>query len=146
MKILILCTGNSCRSQMAHGFMESFDNRLIVRSAGTEASGRLNEKAVEVMKDIDIDISHHTSDPVDKYLGDEWDYVITVCGGANENCPVFMGNVKKRLHIGFDDPSHVTGTEEYIHSEFIRVRDEIMEGFYKLYKEQIESNLNMKKN
>jgi arsenate reductase (thioredoxin) len=141
MRILILCTGNSCRSQMAHGFMESFDKRLIVRSAGTEAAGRLNEKAVEVMKDAGIDISHHTSDPVDKYLDQEWDYVITVCGGANENCPVFLGNVKKRLHIGFDDPSHVTGTEEYIHSEFIRVREEIREGFHKLYKEQIEPEL-----
>ncbi len=141
MKILILCTGNSCRSQMAHGFMESFDKRLTVKSAGTEASGKLNSKAVEVMKDTGIDISHHTSDPVDKYLGDEWDYVITVCGGANENCPVFMGNVKNRLHIGFDDPSHVTGTEEYIHSEFIRVRDEIKEGFYKLYKNEIEPKL-----
>jgi arsenate reductase (thioredoxin) len=141
MNILILCTGNSCRSQMAHGFMESFDKRLTVRSAGTEAAGRLNEKAVEVMKDAGIDISHHTSDPVDKYLDREWDYVITVCGGANENCPVFTGKVKNRLHIGFDDPSHVTGTEEYIHSEFIRVREEIREGFYKLYKEQIEPEL-----
>ncbi|MFO7636942.1 MAG: arsenate reductase ArsC [Clostridia bacterium] len=142
MKILILCTGNSCRSQMAHGFMESFDNRLTVRSAGTEASGKLSRNAVKVMKDSGIDISHHTSDPVDKYLGEEWDYVITVCGGANENCPVFAGKVKKRIHIGFDDPSHVTGTDEYIHSEFIRVREEIREGFYKLYKEQIEPELN----
>jgi arsenate reductase (thioredoxin) len=141
MKILILCTGNSCRSQMAHGFMESFDKRLTVSSAGTEASGQLNRKAVEVMKHTGIDISNHTSDPVEKYLDVEWDYVITVCGGANENCPVFTGNVRNRLHIGFDDPSHVTGTEEYIHSEFIRVRDEIREGFYKLYKEEIEPQL-----
>ncbi len=141
MKILILCTGNSCRSQMAHGFLESFDDRLSVRSAGTDASGKLNEKAVAVMKDIGIDISHHTSDPVDKYLGEEWDYVITVCGGANENCPAFMGKVKHRLHIGFDDPSHVTGSEDYIQSEFIRVRDEIKEGFYKLYREKIKPGL-----
>jgi arsenate reductase (thioredoxin) len=94
MKILILCTGNSCRSQMAHGFLESFNKNLTVRSAGTEATGKLNRKAVEVMKNIGIDISHHTSDPVEKYLGEEWDYVITVCGGANENCPVFTGSVK----------------------------------------------------
>jgi arsenate reductase (thioredoxin) len=141
MKILILCTGNSCRSQMAHGFLESFDKRLTVRSAGTEASGRLNEKAVEVMKDIGIDISHHTSDSVEEYLGEEWDYVITVCGGANENCPVFTGSVKNRLHIGFDDPSHVTGTDQHIYSEFIRARDEIREGFYKLYKEEIEPQI-----
>ncbi len=140
-KVLILCTGNSCRSQMAHGFLQSFDERIVVRSAGTEASGKLNEKAVAAMKDIGIDISHHTSDTVDKYLGEEWDYVITVCGGANENCPAFMGKVKHRLHIGFDDPSHVTGTEEYIWSEFVRVRNEIKEGFYKLYQEEILSQL-----
>ena len=141
MKILILCTGNSCRSQMAHGFMESFDKRMTIRSAGTEASGKLNEKAIAAMKEIGIDISHHTSDPVDKYLGEEWDYVITVCSGANENCPVFPGKVKHRLHIGFDDPSHVSGTEEYIWSEFIRVRNEIRKRFFKLYNEQIKSKL-----
>ncbi len=137
MKILILCTGNSCRSQMAHSFMESFDKRMTIRSAGTEASGKLNGKAVAAMKEIGIDISHHSSDPVEKYLDEEWDYVITVCSGANENCPVFPGKVKHRLHIGFDDPSHVLGTEEFIWSEFIRVREEIKEDFYKFYQEEI---------
>ncbi len=141
MNILILCTGNSCRSQMAHGFMESFDKRITVRSAGTEASGKLNPKAVQAMKEIGIDISHHTSDSVEKYLGEEWDYVITVCGGANENCPAFMGKVKHRLHIGFDDPTYATGTDEFVWSEYIRVRDEIKEGFYKLYKEEIKPQL-----
>jgi arsenate reductase len=138
MKILILCTGNSCRSQMAHGFLQSFDPGLIVCSAGTEASGKLNHKAVEVMKETGIDISHHTSDQVDKYLGDEWDYVITVCGGANESCPAFLGKVKHRLHIGFDDPSHATGTPEFIESEYYRVRDEIKEGFWRFYNEKIK--------
>lgn len=137
MKILILCTGNSCRSQMAHGFMQSFDSRMQVFSAGTEASGRLNEKAVKVMGEIGLDISGHTSDSVEKYLGEEWDYVITVCGGANESCPAFMGKVKHRLHIGFDDPSHAVGTDEFIWSEFHRVRDEIKERFYQLYQEDI---------
>jgi arsenate reductase len=141
MKILILCTGNSCRSQMAHGFLQSFDPNIMVRSAGTAASGKLNPQAVEVMKESGIDISHHTSDTVDLYLGEEWDYVITVCGGANEACPAFIGKVKHRLHIGFDDPSHATGTDEFILSEFIRVRDEIKEGFYKLYMEQIKPQL-----
>jgi len=141
MKILILCTGNSCRSQMAHGFLQSFDKNLIIRSAGTEASGKLNKKAVTVMNEIGIDISNHTSDSVDLYLGDEWDYVITVCGGANEACPAFIGKVKTRLHIGFDDPSEATGTDEFIWSEFIRVRDEIKEGFYKFYVENIKYNL-----
>jgi arsenate reductase len=135
MKILILCTGNSCRSQMAHGFMQSFDNNITVRSAGTEASGKLNANAVKAMAEIGLDISHHTSDSVEKYLGEEWDYVITVCGGANEACPAFMGKVKHRLHIGFDDPSHATGTDEFIWSEFIRVRDEIGVEFKKLYNE-----------
>ncbi len=137
MKILILCTGNSCRSQMAHGFMQSFDSRLEVASAGTEASGQLNHKAVEVMKEIGIDISGHSSDSVEIYLDQEWDYVITVCGGANESCPAFVGNVKHRLHIGFDDPSHAVGTPEFIQSEYYRVRDEIKEGFYAFYQKEI---------
>jgi len=141
MKVLILCTGNSCRSQMAHGFLQSFDPKISVCSAGTEASGKLNPKAVAVMKEAGINISHHTSDSVDLYLGEEWDYVITVCGGANEACPAFIGKVKHRLHIGFDDPSHVVGTDEFIRSEFIRVRDEIKEGFYKFYIEQIQPQL-----
>ena len=141
MKILILCTGNSCRSQMAHGFLKSFDNRLQVESAGTEASGKLNHKAVEVMKEAGIDISHHTSDSVELFLNDEWDYVITVCGGANENCPVFLGKVKHRLHMGFDDPSHAVGTPEFIQSEYYRVRDEIKEGFWKFYVENLKNEL-----
>jgi len=141
MKVLILCTGNSCRSQMAHGFLQSFDKNISVFSAGTQASGKLNQKAVAAMKDAGIDISHHTSDSVDQYLKDEWDYVITVCGGANEECPAFFGKVKHRLHMGFDDPSHAVGTDEFIWSEFIRVRDEIKEGFYKLYTEQIKPQL-----
>ena len=141
MKVLILCTGNSCRSQMAHGFLQSFDENLTVCSAGTQASGKLNEKAVQVMKEAGIDISHHTSDSIDKYLNDEWDYVITVCGGANEACPAFFGKVKHRLHIGFDDPSHAKGSEEFIQSEYYRVRDEIREGFWKFYISEIKPQL-----
>ena len=138
MKILILCTGNSCRSQMAQGFLQSLDENITVQSAGTEASGELNLKAVLVMKEIGIDISMHTSDPVEKYLNEKWDYVITVCGGANEICPAFIGKVKNRLHIGFDDPSHVTGSDEYIWSEFRRVRDELNETFIRFYTENIK--------
>lgn len=85
MKVLILCTGNSCRSQMAHGFLQSFDKSITVCSAGTEASGKLNQKAVKAMAEIGIDISRHTSDSVSKYLGEEWDYVITVCGGDRKS-------------------------------------------------------------
>jgi len=136
-KILILCTGNSCRSQMAHGFLQSFDRSLTVCSAGTEASGKLNEQAVAVMKEVGIDISAHTSDSVSIYLKEEWDYVITVCGGANEMCPAFTGKVKERLHIGFDDPSHAIGSEEFIWSEFRRVRDEIKLAFYSFYTQNL---------
>ena len=141
MKVLILCTGNSCRSQMAHGWLQSFDKNLIVCSAGTHASGRLNEKAVKVMKEAGIDISHHSSDSVDKYLKEAWDYVITVCGGANETCPAFLGKVKHRLHIGFDDPGDAIGSDEFVWNEFIRVRDAIRERFYKLYEEKIKPQL-----
>jgi arsenate reductase len=123
---------------MAHGFLQSFDPSLKVCSAGTEASGRLNPKAVEVMQEIGIDISHHTSDQVDIYLDEEWDYVITVCGGANETCPAFIGKVKHRLHIGFDDPTFAIGTDEFIQSEYIRVRDEIKQAFWNFYTEQIK--------
>lgn len=125
---------------MAHGFLQSFDPSLTVCSAGTQASGKLNAKAVEVMTAAGVDISHHTSDSVDKYLDEEWDYVITVCGGANESCPAFTGKVKHRLHIGFDDPSHAQGTPEFIQSEFIRVRDEIKKSFYEFYINTIKGN------
>ncbi len=118
---------------MAHGFLQSFDDSLEVFSAGTEASGRLNEGAVKAMAEAGVDISSHTSDSVERYLGEAWDYVITVCGGANESCPAFVGDVKHRLHIGFDDPSHAVGTEEFIESEFRRVRNEIKDRFYKFY-------------
>jgi len=141
MKVLILCTGNSCRSQMAHGFLQSFDREVEVFSAGTEPAAKVNPKAVEVMKEAGIDIGDHTPEKVDQYLTDEWDYVITVCGDANENCPAFFGKVKHRLHIGFEDPSHAKGTEEYIWSEFRRVRDQIKESFYRLYVEQIRPQL-----
>lgn len=110
MKVLILCTGNSCRSQMAHGFLQSFDPDLEVFSAGTKPAERVNPIAVKVMQEKGIDISGHTPHNVAEYLNDSWDYVITVCGGANESCPTFIGNVKQRLHIGFDDPSDAVGS------------------------------------
>lgn len=137
MKILVLCTGNSCRSQMAEGFLKSFDKRLEVYSAGTEASGHINQNAVNVMAEMGIDISHHTSESVDTYLNDEWDYVITVCGGANEKCPAFLGNVAHRLHMGYDDPTFAEGSDDFIWSEYRRVRDEIKRGFMRLYKNEI---------
>ena len=133
MRVLILCTGNSCRSQMAHGFLQSFDKRLDVHSAGTRPAAHVNPKAVEVMMEAGVDISAHKPKSVDIYLNEPWDYVITVCGGANETCPMFTGEVGKRLHIGFDDPSDAVGSDEFVMSEFRRVRDEIKEGFERFY-------------
>jgi len=132
-KILVICTGNSCRSQMAEGFLKSFDKTLEVFSAGTHPAERVNPNAVKVMKEIGIDISHHVPEKVDIYIGREWDYVITVCGGANESCPAFTGKVKTRLHIGFDDPAEAVGTGDEVMAVYRRVRDEIKEGFYKFY-------------
>ena len=88
MRVLILCTGNSCRSQMAHGFLQSFCRDLEVHSAGTKPAERVNPKAIEVMKEVGIDLSNHSPKSVELYLNDAWDYVITVCGGANESAPV----------------------------------------------------------
>ena len=141
MKILILCTGNSCRSQMAHGFLQSFDSRLEVYSAGTKPAEKVNPMAVKVMGEMGIDLSHHSPKSVNQYIGQEWDYVITVCGGASESCPMFTGEVKNRLHIGFDDPSEAIGTQEFINSEFHRVRDEIKARFYEFYLNELRSQL-----
>lgn len=138
MKILILCTGNSCRSQIAQGFLQSFDSYLTVCSAGTEPSEKVNGKAVAVMNEVGIDISSAYPKSVNQYLDEEWDYVITVCGGANENCPMFTGHVKHRLHIGFDDPAAITGDEEFVMNEFRRIRNEIKNGFYAFYITEIK--------
>lgn len=133
MKILILCTGNSCRSQMAHAFLQSLNTKLEVRSAGTNPAPEVHPLAVKVMGEAGLDISIHKPTRVDEYINETWDYVITVCGDANENCPVFIGDVKNRLHIGFEDPAKVTGTEEFVLSEFRRIRDEIKQRFTVFY-------------
>ncbi|HRR92967.1 MAG TPA: arsenate reductase ArsC [Bacteroidales bacterium] len=138
MKILILCTGNSCRSQMAQGFLQSFDDRLTVCSAGTEPAKQINQKAVQVMKEAGIDISKNSPKSVNDFLNDQWDYVITVCDDANETCPVFIGKVKHRLHMGFEDPSKINGPEEFIMNEFRRVRDLIKNEFLKFYTDKIK--------
>jgi arsenate reductase len=123
---------------MAHGFLQSFDKNIEVRSAGTEPASHINPQAVKVMAEVGIDISYHTPKNVDQYLDDEWDYVITVCDQANETCPAFFGKVRHRMHIGFNDPSHATGTPEFIRSEYIRVRDEIRSAFLKFYNEKLK--------
>jgi arsenate reductase len=137
MKILILCTGNSCRSQMAQGFLLSFSSRLEVFSAGTYPASEVNPKAIKVMAEAGIDISGHSPISVDHFINDSWDYVITVCDNARETCPVFTGNVKSRLHIGFEDPSEIKGTDDFITDEFRRIRDLIKYEFYRFYVERI---------
>ena len=127
MRVLILCTGNSCRSQMAHGLLQSIDPTLQVFSAGTQPAERVHPMAVQVLQEIGIDISQHTPTHVSRYLHEEWDYVITVCGGTNESCPAFVGKVAQRIHIGFADPSLVQGTEQDRLTAFRHTRDEIQE-------------------
>ncbi|MDY0253831.1 MAG: arsenate reductase ArsC [Tenuifilaceae bacterium] len=138
MKILILCTGNSCRSQMAEGFLKSFDNSIEVFSAGTEPSSQVHPLAVKAMAEVNIDISKNQPKSVDEFINQSFDYVITVCGGANENCPAFTGQVANRWHIGFDDPAEATGSDEEVMAVFRRVRDEIAEGFAGFYKSEIK--------
>ena len=137
-KILILCTGNSCRSQMAEGFLKSFDSELEIYSAGTNPSTHVHPKAIQVMKEVGIDLSKNYPKMVDQFLNDSFDYVITVCDNAKETCPVFVGKVKHRLHMGFEDPADATGTEEEILPVFRKVRDEIRKDFYQFY----NNNLN----
>ena len=89
---------------MAHGFLQSFDSRLDVYSARTKPAEKVNPMAVKVMGEMGIDLTHHSPNSVNLYLEHKWDYVITVCGGANESCPMFRGKVKNRLHIGLTTP------------------------------------------
>lgn len=138
MRILILCTGNSCRSQMAEGFLKSFDRSLQVFSAGTQPASEVHSKAIQVMKEENINIKDNKPKHVDDFLHQSFHYVITVCGGAKETCPAFMGKVKNRLHLGFDDPAEAKGTEEEILKEFRKIRNEIKEAFHKLYVEQLK--------
>ncbi len=126
---------------MAQGFLQSFDSNIQVFSAGTQPASKINDKAVAVMKEVGIDISSHKPESVEKYIGEAWDYVITVCDDANETCPVFVGKVTHRQHLGFEDPSKVTGADEFIRAEFRRVRDEIRNKFYELYIIQIKPQL-----
>jgi arsenate reductase (thioredoxin) len=123
-KILILCTGNSCRSQIAEGYLRFFsDTNTEVYSAGVETHG-VNPRAVETMKDDGIDISNHTSNNIDEYRNIDFDYVITVCDNARERCPFFPSKAQK-FHHNFTDPAKAIGTEDEIKAEFQKVRNEI---------------------
>lgn len=133
MKILILCTGNSCRSQMAEGFLKSIDQSLTIVSAGTYPEKEVNSYAVKVMRDVGIDISLNHPKSVNNFMNEPFDFVITVCDHAKEVCPIFTGQVNHRLHIGFDDPAAATGTDEEILMVYRTIRDQIMSEFTKFY-------------
>jgi arsenate reductase len=129
-RILVLCTGNSCRSQIAHGYLQQFTKGYAeVFSAGIEAHG-VNPKAIAVMKEDGIDISDNTSNNINEYRDIKFDYIITVCDNAKENCPYFPSYAKK-FHKNFTDPAKATGTAEEIMQQFRYVRDQI-----KLYSEE----------
>jgi len=137
-KVLFLCTGNSCRSQMADGLVNhDFAGRIEAFSAGTEPHG-LNPRAVQVMVELGIDISGNSSDHISNYEGESFDYVITLCGDANEKCPLFFGGVR-RIHMGFDDPPRATGSEEEVMAVYRRVRDEIRKAMQNFFEKELAS-------
>lgn len=123
-RILVLCTGNSCRSQIAEGYLKSFSgDKAEIYSAGIETHG-VNPRAMQIMKEDEIDISHHTSNNIDEYRKIDFDLVITVCDNAKERCPFFPSNAKK-FHHNFPDPAKAQGTEKEIMQQFREVRNMI---------------------
>ncbi len=144
LKIIFLCTGNSCRSQMAEGIANNLmGGKIISYSAGLEPKGFVHPKAIEVMKEIGIDISKYTSKPIDLKLLNEVDYIITLCDDAEETCPVTPAKIK-RLHWGLSDPAKATGTEEDILNTFRQIRDEIKEKILRLLTISIDDNKDVK--
>jgi len=136
-RILILCTGNSCRSQMAEGFLRSFSPDVEAYSAGTEPAPRVHPLAVRVMKEVGADISGGVPKSVDAFLGQPFDHVITVCDDADRNCPQFSGTVGKRSHIAFVDPARAEGTDDEVLAVFRGVREEIRTKMREYYEKEI---------
>ena len=133
--VYFLCTGNSCRSQMADGFLSALGSEQYeVKSAGLEAHG-LNPRAVQVMSEAGVDISNNNSDVIDPELLNRADYVITLCGHADEHCPVIFNKEVVKWHWGFEDPAKATGTEEEIMAKFREVRDSIKQRMEQFVKE-----------
>jgi len=138
-KILVLCTGNSCRSQMAEGYLRHFANgNAEVYSAGVETHG-VNPKAIAIMQEDGIDISNHTSNNIDEYFDIDFDFVITVCDNAKERCPFFPTKAKK-FHHNFSDPAKATGTDEEINEQFREVRQQIKEYCERFVAENLKGN------
>jgi arsenate reductase len=141
LKILVICTGNSARSQMTAGFLKSWDTRLDVYSAGTAPAPRINPYAVRAMKEVGVDISGGTPKNVRLFLGDSFDYVITVCDEADRDCPNFTGKVRKRVHMPFPDPAKATGTDDQIIAVFRTVRNDIQAKFTDYYEHELKKHL-----
>ena len=138
-KILVLCTGNSCRSQIAEGYLRHFANgNAEVYSAGVETHG-VNPKAIAIMQEDGIDISNHTSTNIDEYFDIDFDFVITVCDNAKERCPFFPTKAKK-FHHNFSDPAKATGTDEEINEQFRQVRQQIKEYCERFVAENLKGN------
>jgi arsenate reductase (thioredoxin) len=136
-RVLVLCTGNSARSQMAAGYLKSFDANLDVYSAGTNPAPRVNPFAIQAMKEVGIDISGGAPKSVQQFLGESFNFVITVCDDADKNCPNFRGKVGQRVHIGFPDPAKATGTDAEKLAVFRQVRDDIAKRFRESYGQEI---------
>jgi arsenate reductase len=136
-RILVLCTGNSARSQMTEGFLRSLDPALEVYSAGTNPAPRVNPFAVKAMREIGIEIGANTPKHVSQFVNQPFDFVITVCDDADKNCPNFRGKVGKRLHIGFPDPAKATGSDDEKMAVFRKVRDDIRARFQEFYAKHV---------
>ena len=140
-RVLVLCTGNSARSQMSAGFLQSWSPRLEVYSAGTNPSPRVNPFAIQAMNEAGLDISKGYPKSVTQFLGQSFDFVITVCDDADKNCPNFRGKVGKRVHIGFPDPAKATGTDDEKLTVFRIVRDDIQKRLHEYYETEIKKKL-----
>jgi arsenate reductase len=139
-KVLFICTKNSARSQMAEGLVNhDLAGKVLAFSAGTDPSS-VHPLAVDVMKEVGIDISHHRSKAMDPFAGEKFDYVVTLCDQANESCPVFFGGTR-RLHMGFDDPAAASGSETEKLAAFRKVRDQIREAIVRFLSQEIEKEL-----
>lgn len=141
MRILIVCTGNSCRSQMAEFYLRSLDSGLEVFSAGSKPEKKVNPLTKVVMQEDGIDLSNSKPSHIEEYLSLAFDYVITVCGNAKESCPTFIGKVKHRLHIGFEDPAKAIGSELEILDIYREIRDQIKKAFFEFYHQQIKNKM-----
>ena len=139
MKILILCSDNSCLGPMAQGWLQSFDKTLIVHSAGISPGVEVHPLAIQTMASSGIDISRKQPEAIEEYIDEPWDYVITVSRDAEENLPAFTGKVRNQIHTSFYNPARAKGTPEFIASEFRRISNQIKMKMYDLYCDEIQN-------